>query len=214
MPLVERTSSPESTAADPAPAGTDEDRWLGARLRSARKERKLSIQMLADRSSLSSAMVSQIERGLSTPSIRSLRLLGIALGMPMSWFFGGPPHEESGDSPYVVRRGNRRLLRLTPTGVMKELLTPTTPGLLEMYEICLAAGGTSGPEFYQHAQGEKAGLVVEGVLELFIDNQTQLLNEGDTFRFPSVLPHRFGNPGTTATRLIWVITPPVVKPSA
>ncbi len=192
----------------------DEERWLGIRLRALRKERKLSIQTLAERSSLSPAMISQIERGLSVPSIRSLRLIGMALGVPISWFFAAPPQEAWAESPYIVRRGHRPLLRLTQTGVMKELLTPTSPGLLEMYEICLAVGGTSGAEFYRHEQGEKTGLVLEGSLQLFLRDQAYLLNEGDSFRFPSVLPHRFANFGSTSTRLIWVITPPAVKASA
>src|SRR5215831_20520317 len=109
----------------------------------------LSVQGLADAADLSVGMVSRIERGLSTPSLRSLRLLGIALGVPISWFFTAPDQSTPSGSPYLVRRGDRRLLRLTQSSVMKELLSPDTDGrLMEMYELTIEPGGSSGVDFY------------------------------------------------------------------
>src|SRR5690349_18288817 len=63
------------------------DLWLGTQLRALRKAKQLSLAELAAGAELSIGMVSQIERGLASPSIRSLRKLGEALGVPISWFF-------------------------------------------------------------------------------------------------------------------------------
>lgn len=185
-------------------AHAEEDRRIGLRIRVLRKERKLSLERLAEESGLSVGMLSQLERGLTTPSVRSLRVLGSALGVPISWFFAAAHAEDPADSGYIVRRGGRGALTLTPSGVYKELLTPERPGLIEIYELLLKPGGTSGPEFYSH-KGEKAGLVVSGSLRLWIDEQPHLLNEGDSFRFPSEIAHRFDNPGPDSARVIWVV---------
>lgn len=191
--------------------GREEDRRLGQRLRMLRRERKFSVQTLADAAALSAGMVSQIERGLSTPSLRSLRLLGIALGVPISWFFAAPDHSPPSGSPYVVRRGDRRLLRLTPTGVMKELLSPDTEGrLMEMYELTIESGGSSGVDFYSH-EGEKAGVVVAGSLRLWLRDDLFTLEEGDSFQFPSPVPHRFDNPGRHLARILWINSPPTPR---
>lgn len=194
-------------AADPgrAPNSTEDDRWLGLRLRSLRKERKMSIQALADRSGLSTGMLSQIERGLSTPSVKSLRLLAAALTVPIPWFFMAPEVESIAPSPHVVRRGRRRALKLAANGVMKELLTPSGPGVLEIYEIVLQPGCGSGAESYSHPGSEKAGVVVEGALRLWLDNAPTVLETGDSFRFPSHLAHRFDNCGTDLARVIWIV---------
>ena len=68
------------------PTGKVADLWLGLQLRSLRKAKELSLAELAAAADLSIGMVSQIERGLASPSIRSLRKLGEALGVPISWF--------------------------------------------------------------------------------------------------------------------------------
>jgi transcriptional regulator with XRE-family HTH domain len=183
----------------------EHDRRLGRQLRAIRKERKLSIQMLADRCGLSIGMLSQIERGRSTPSIRSLRLLSNALDVPVSWFFAQTESQTEGGSRYVLRKSDRKSIRLTPTGVRKESLMPLEEGKLEFYEVTLEAGGTSGPEFYSHG-GEKAGLVIFGTLRLWLEDEPHLLNQGDSFRFPSQIAHRFENPTRAKTNVLWIVS--------
>jgi transcriptional regulator with XRE-family HTH domain len=184
---------------------SEDDRRLGSCLRAIRKERALSIQTLADRCGLSIGMLSQVERGLSTPSIRSLRLLSIALDVPISRFFAHSDEEVPIGSPYILRKAARSSLRLTPTGVRKESLTPLGDGVLELYELTLAPGGTSGPEFYSHG-GEKAGLVTFGVMRLWLEEEPHLLGEGDSFRFYSQISHRFDNPTREPAGVLWIVS--------
>jgi transcriptional regulator with XRE-family HTH domain len=169
-----------------------------------RKERRLTIESLSEASGLSVGMLSQLERGLTTPSVRSLRVLGAALGVPISWFFNPAHADDPVEAGYIVRRGSRGAITLTPSGIHKELLTPAQPGLIELYELSVKPGGTSGPEFYSH-RGEKAGVVISGTLELWLDNRPYTLNEGDSFRFPSSLAHRFENRSAGSARVIWVV---------
>jgi transcriptional regulator with XRE-family HTH domain len=182
----------------------EEDRLIGVRIRLLRKERGLSIQTISDRSGLSTGMLSQIERGLTMPSIKSLRAIATTLDVPISWFFL-PPAEDGVASPYVVRRSARRVLALVQNGVTKELLTPPEAGSIEVYEITLQALGTSGEDSYPHNGIEKAGFVLSGTLRLWLDNAVSILREGDSFRFPSRLAHRFDNPGPQPSRVIWIV---------
>lgn len=195
----------DDAALAPAMEGPDageDDRRLGEAIRLLRRRAGLTIGALAEKAQLSTAMVSLLERGRATPSLRTLRLLGLALDVPVSYFFEA--REEPAER-YVVRRGARRLLRLTRSGVLKEALLPAGKGLLEMYELALNPGGASGSDFMQH-EGEKAGYVLSGRLRLVLDGTAELLEPGDTFRFPSSVPHMFDNPGEEVARVIWVTT--------
>lgn len=185
-----------------------DDLWIGSRLRELRKDRALSIQQVADRVGLSIGMISQIERGLSTPSLRSLRLLAEAMDVPVSWFFASPKgHSES---RHIVRRAQRRRLRVPDVGVVQELLSPDSASTIEIYEVTLEAGGSSGPDSYSH-EGEKAGLVIEGEMQLLIGDEVHELQCGDSFHFPSTQPHRFANPGRSPSRFVWIVANPTRK---
>ncbi|WP_027529372.1 helix-turn-helix domain-containing protein [Bradyrhizobium sp. WSM3983] len=194
---------------DPKDAPTIEvddavDRRLGETVRLLRQRAGLSIQDVANKTGLSNGMISQLERARAMPSIRTLRLLSIALDVPISYFF--ETSDPAADvQRYIVRKNNRRLLRLTASGVVKEALTPEGKGQLELYELTLNPGASSGTDFLQHT-GEKAGYILSGSLRLWLDNQAHVLEAGDSFRFPSIVPHMFDNPTQQAARVIWVTT--------
>lgn len=197
-----RAKAIASDLESPADSDLGNDVWIGARLRELRKDRGLSIQELADKVSLSIGMISQIERGLSTPSLRSLRLLAEALDVPVSWFFASSKRHAA--SRHIVRKADRRRLRVPDVGVVQELLSPNAASKIEIYEVTLEAGGSSGPGAYTH-EGEKFGLVIEGQMQLLIDNDVHTLECGDSFHFSSKQPHRFENAGSGITRFIWVV---------
>ncbi len=188
---------------DPVALADDGDHRLGETIRLMRQRAGLSIQEVAKRTGLSSGMISQVERALATPSVRTLRLLSIALGVPISYFF--EEHEPVSPARYIVRKNDRRLLRLTASGVVKEALTPAEKGEIEFYELTLNPGGSSGSDFVRHT-GEKAGYVLAGKLRLWLDHEAHVLEAGDSFRFPSTVPHMFDNPTQQVARVIWVTT--------
>ncbi|MBE9607142.1 helix-turn-helix transcriptional regulator [Acetobacteraceae bacterium H6797] len=181
--------------------GRASDRRLGECIRAIRLSRGMSLQELGRRSGLSNAMVSQLERGLTTPSVRSLRLMSQALQVPIANFFDTEPNP--GASPYIVRRAERRMLRLTASGVLKELLSPDRDGPLELYELTISPEGSSGSDFVTH-NGLKAGYVLAGRLRLWLDQTPYLLEPGDSFTFPGTLPYMFDNPGKETGRVLWL----------
>jgi transcriptional regulator with XRE-family HTH domain len=195
------TNSPKD--APTSEADDEVDQRLGETVRLLRQRAGFSIQDVANKTGLSTGMISQLERARAMPSIRTLRLLSIALDVPISYFF---ETSDPAEVPrYIVRKNSRRLLRLTASGVVKEALTPEGKGQLELYELTLNPGASSGTDFLQHT-GEKAGYILSGSLRLWLDNQAHVLEAGDSFRFPSTVPHMFDNPTQQAARVIWVTT--------
>lgn len=188
---------PKRSAAAKAPAprrnGHATDAKVGARIRKLRHERKLSLHMLADRTSLSIGFISQIERGISSPSLGALTSLADALDVSLSRLFEPPP-AAGAQGEIVVRTASRGKLTAWRSGISKQLLTADTPSRFSFFLMTMEPGATSGAEPYAH-QGEEAGFVVQGRLRLTVDDRAWTLGRGDSFHFPSDRPHRFENAG-------------------
>ena len=182
------------------------DARVGAVVRGERLRRGWSLGTLAEQAMISIGMLSQIERGLATPSLRTLRLLAGALDVPITQFFEGDSVPPSAN-PFIVRAHERHCLNLTNTGINKMFLMPPGTSLLEMWEFRFAPGGTSGGALYNH-NGEKAGVVIQGRIKLLIGDETYTLEAGDSFRFSSMLRHRVDNDSDEEARVFWVVTPP------
>jgi transcriptional regulator with XRE-family HTH domain len=187
--------------------GGEEIGSIGGKIRDLRKAKRMTLADVATATGLSLGHLSQVERGISVPSIRHLQSISAALGVKLSWFFDdtdGVPLAERG---VIVRLGRRRRRDFTGRGLTDHLLSPTLSGKLELLQCELEPGAESGSDFYAH-EGEEAGVVLSGALELWVGSHRYLLGEGDSFGFPSTTPHRYRNPGPARTIVIWAITPP------
>lgn len=180
---------------------------MGHKLRLRRKVKGLSLQEIAVRSGISIGQLSQIERGLSSPSLKSLRQICAALDMPMGWLFDAGGEPQPGDNGIIVRHDNRRHLDLGSKGMSKELLTPDACPGIQMMEIAIRPGGASGDLPYNHPEGSKCGTVLEGILGLEVDGRDYCLDVGDSFAFNAQSPHRFWCEGSLTCRVLWVVAP-------
>lgn len=184
------------------------ERSLGMRMRQLRKTLSLSMQTVAERAGLSVGLISQIERGLTSPSIRSLRLMAMAMDLPVERFFTRSETPPGLDVGHVVRPRTRRVLVLEHAGITIQIISPESEGTLQMFLADLEPGSRSGAEMDTH-EGEESGLVLAGQLELWLGDKHFHLHEGDSFQFSSRTPHRYANPGETTARVQWVVTPPI-----
>jgi transcriptional regulator with XRE-family HTH domain len=187
------------------PAEPVMDVAVGQRLREIRHKANLSLEIVAGRSALSVGFLSQIERGLSSPSLRVLATLADVFGVGIAALFGAT--DGSGDAPQgvVTRAAERAELKLWRTGISKQLLHPSGgDDRLNLFLVHMAPGGHTGSELYTHG-GAEAGLVLDGTMSLTVDDKTWTLKAGDSFRFDSRRPHRFGNPAKRAKAVVlWV----------
>jgi transcriptional regulator with XRE-family HTH domain len=179
---------------------------LGEDIRHLRKAKRLTLGQVASMTGLSSGFISQIENGQNRPSVTALFRISRALGVSVGWFF--PAQEDSVADTEVspaVRHGKRRRL-VYDDGIVDELLTPGLGGKLELLS-CRFAPGSGVDTMYSH-EGEEAGIVLKGRLELWVDDTCLQLEAGDSFGFDSSKPHRYRNPSDEETQVIWAITPP------
>ncbi len=196
----EATSPTGGTAAD-----YDADARIGGRIRELRKAQGRTLADVAGAVGISVSYLSQIERDVSRLPIGVLKSIADTLGVHMNWFFPGGVQGPEDERDLIVRAGNRRRLTFTGLGITEELLSPNLAGPLELLISTIEPGADS--EFYAH-DGAEAGLVMQGVLQLWVDDRHFELHRGDSFAFSSTSAHRCANHGTTPAKVLWVITPP------
>ena len=180
---------------------------VGARLKRLRTERKLTITQLAEHASVSSGMISQIERGTTNPSIRILQRLRAALGVNLWEVLDQNADAEpkpSQSSTHVLRRADRPRIVVGESRLVKELLSPRKDCNLRFMIITLPAGGVS--EDVIIGEGEKGGLVTEGRVRLAVGQEISDLAVGDSFQFPSSLPHALSNPHDEPAKVVWIMS--------
>ncbi len=182
------------------------DDGIGRKLRLRRSIKGHSLQEVADKAEISIGLLSQIERGVTTPSLKSLRQICAALDMPVGWLFDVPEAEHE---DVVVRASARRMMTLGPKGMTKELLSPDSVPGIQMLRIVVQPGGSSGEQPYNNESGSKCGVVVSGTLGLEVEGQDYVLSPGDSFAFAATKLARFWCIGDQPVDLIWVVTPAV-----
>jgi len=190
------------------PGAAAEGILVGAQIRDLRKAKGLTITQLAERIERSVGYVSQIERNLSELSIPALKRIAEALEVQISWFFHSTASVPAEERDYIVRKENRRRLSLSGIGVVEELLSPSLGGETELVLTRIPPHSTTGEEFVTR-KAEESGLVLQGQLELWVEDKHFILDEGDSFCFRADESHRINNPGDIETIVVWVITPPV-----
>lgn len=188
-----------------APVPATDDGLIGAKLRGLRHRLGRTMAEVSASAGISVGHLSQLERDLVSPSIKTLHDLSRALGVTISWFFT-PQAPVDRVGQYVVRHGARRHISFAE-GIDDYQLNALAVRQIGLLYSTFAPGSSSGESPYTH-EGEEAGLVIAGKLELWIDGVTVLLEAGDSFGFPSTCPHRYRNPGRHKSVVVWAMTPP------
>ena len=193
---------PEETTSNADQAGL-----VGNEIRKLRKVRKLTLSGLGERTGLSVGYLSQIERNLSSPTVKALFDISHALGVSINWFFHEGDEAQRDEDKYVVRSERRRSIRYE-SGIVDQLLNTNS---VESFEFLFSTfeprATTEKAEPYSHV-GEECGVVISGQLQLSIDGKTYILEKGDSFSFPSNLKHSYFNPEEEKAEVIWCTSPP------
>jgi quercetin dioxygenase-like cupin family protein len=124
----------------------------------------------------------------------------------MNFFFSPALTAPGEEADVVVRASERRQLSFPGRGIREDLLSPNLAGPIEMLLSTIEPGADCG-EAYSH-DGDEAGFLLSGTLDLWVGERHFTLHAGDSFSFPSTMPHRYRNDGSIPAQIIWVITPP------
>lgn len=184
----------------------DVSQTIGEDIRKLRKMRGMTLSDLSNVTGMSVSGLSQIERGISSPTIKALFEISRGLGVNIAWFFHTGEERDTGETRYIVRADNRLTINFK-TGITDELLNTKSVQDLQVLMSSFDPGATSGDEPYSH-NGEECGVVIQGELELYIDSHRYVLKTGDSFAFPSTLKHSYRNTGDVQALVVWATTPP------
>jgi XRE family transcriptional regulator, regulator of sulfur utilization len=171
---------------------------IGARVKALRESSSLSLRDLAQRSGVSAPMLSQVERGETSPTLSVAARIASGLELRLSQFLR---LDEDG-AVTIVRAGERRRGGNTRRGHSFEVMTSGQPGQrAELSRHTLAPGSATGavddPPMHEPGSRETA-LVERGSVALVCDGQRYELEEGDCVTFDADLPHHFENPSAGA----------------
>jgi transcriptional regulator with XRE-family HTH domain len=179
---------------------------VGSRIRALREAMDLSLRDLAERSGVSAPMLSQVERGETSPTLQIATRIASGLELRLSQLLR---LDEDG-AVSVVRAAERRTGPAPVEGHSYEILTPPLPGQrAELSRHKLAPGATTGgpgdPPRHEPGSRETA-LVERGTVVLHCDEQRYELLDGDCVTFDADLNHHFENPGPEDAVLLAILS--------
>ena len=172
----------------------------GQRFRRLRQKRNLSLVQVAKATGVSVGFLSALERGQMRASVATLTRIARYYRTNLLSFF-----DDSKKNSRLVPPAERRVLETTK-GVRMELLAWGNKAM-EPHLFRIKPGSGSG-EPYTH-EGEEFLHVIRGTFEIWIGNEEHYkLKPGDSLYFESSTPHRWRNPGSSESWLLWINTPP------
>jgi XRE family transcriptional regulator, regulator of sulfur utilization len=182
---------------------TQDGAAVGPRIRALREGMGLSLRDLAERSGVSAPMLSQVERGETSPTLTVAERIAAGLDLSLS----GLLRLDERGHVVITRAGARRARRRR--GHRTEELTPPLPGQradvsLHSLDPGAATGRPGDPPLHEPGARETA-VVLSGELALMIDDERHDLAAGDCVTFDADLPHHFTNRGRKPAEFLAVV---------
>ncbi|MFC4273646.1 helix-turn-helix domain-containing protein [Achromobacter aloeverae] len=177
---------------------------FGERVRLLREHARLTLEELAQRSGVSRAMLSKVERGEKSPTIGVASSIAKALGTSLTYLTNG---EEAHRAVAVVRRDERHVFRDSESGFERHLLSPAIAGIATEVLYHLLKPGTSTGTLPAYPAGtEKQVVVVSGTLTVSMKSGDTLLRAGDAMYFEADVDHAFVNRGKTQCEYYLIVS--------
>jgi transcriptional regulator with XRE-family HTH domain len=188
---------------------------VGARLREARTEKRLSLRSVAQALGVSASLISQVETGKTQPSVSTLYALANHLGLSLDDLLGviPPAGGRTAARPEPARLTHSKIQRAgegpvleMENGVRWERLASGVGKSAEALLVTYEPGATSSIEgkLMRHA-GIESAYILEGQLTLQLEFDVHVLGPGDSLQFDSVLPHLYSNRGSTIAKGVWFV---------
>ncbi|AOZ70781.1 aldehyde dehydrogenase [Rhodobacter xanthinilyticus] len=176
---------------------------IGGRLRALREARNLSQRALAKRVGVPNSTISLIESNTINPSVGALKRILDGLPIGLAEFFAFEP-----DAPRRFFFAAEELVEIGKGPISyRQVGEPRAGRALQMLREIYQPGADTGRVPLTH-QGEEAGIILSGRLEVTVDGQRKVLGPGDAYAFESDRPHRFRAVGPEPCHVVSACTPP------
>ena len=174
---------------------------LGSKIRALRKRLQRTLDETAAAAGISKPFLSQVERGLATPSITSLAGIARALGVTVQYFVDTPTQAK------LVRRADElQFFSFADSANLFARLTNVS-GETQLDAILVRLPSGQPPSEVTTHAGEEFLYVLRGELSLRLEGTTFVLHAGDSAHYESTVPHAWANTARDETVLVWVGTP-------
>ena len=178
-----------------------ENKALGNKIRKMRISKGINLITFAKQIGKTSSYLSQVERGVASPSIMALREISKILDVPIFYFLIDDEKQSA-----IVRKNERKVLRFPKSHLTFELLSPDLSKQIEMIRTRIEPGASTCTIPLGH-QGEECTLVLDGKMKIQIGDEFFILEEGDTIYYIANIPHKITNIGEEDLIVISAITP-------
>ena len=198
--MLNGKSDVASSALDESESGNSD---VGTRIRRLRQAHGQSQRELAKQAGVTNGAISMIEQNRVSPSVSSLKKILDVFGLSLAGFFA----DEFEPDRKVIYRAHEMHRISDGMVVLRQIGGKLTGHQMQVLHETYVPGGDTGPDMLKH-DGEEAGVVVAGEIELTVGNQCEILGPGDGYYFASELPHRFRNLGKVECEIVSSCTPP------
>jgi transcriptional regulator with XRE-family HTH domain len=182
----------------------EERNQIGSRIKQFRLAKSLTLKDIEVRANVSATHVSEIERGMTSPTVGALAKIAEAMGTDLAYFV----EKRNLNKVSVVNKSDRKKMQFKDWGATYYSLTKDMPNpRISFLEVELEPGYKRPEETSQH-DGEEFALVTKGVMEIIIGDEKYILKEGDSIHYKANKPHAMRNIGDARCRAIWVTLPP------
>lgn len=184
---------------------------LARRIRHEREERGWSLADLAERSGVSRAMISKIERGEASPTAELLNRLTTGFGLTLADIFAGENDTGDAAAPRLVRRADQPEWHDPGTGYIRRNISPPGAPGLEVVDVLFPAGGRVVFDAFHDAPILQQIWLLEGVMELTLGERSCRLEAGDCLAMTLGQPITFHNPGSATARYAVMLVRPEAR---
>ena len=178
-----------------------EQKRLGSKIRKLRIHKGMNLAALAEKIGKTSSYLSQVERGIASPSIIALREIAKVLDVPIFYFLIDDKKQSA-----IVKKNERRVLKFPESHLTYELLTPDLSKRMEIIRTRIEPGANTCTKPLSH-KGEECTLVIEGKMLIQIGENEYELETGDTIYYIASIPHKITSIGKKDLVIISAMTP-------
>lgn len=179
---------------------------LGERIKRFRLDQNMTLKEVELRAEVSATHVSEIERGMTSPTVGALKKIARALGTQPSYFLSNNAYPRMS----VSRRGKERVFEYPNWGArITQLSDGVREAQMSFLEVELPESGLNRTLDPMTHTGEALMHVLRGVVEIAVGDDRYLLKEGDSLHFHARLAHTIRNIGDGPARVLWVTSPPM-----
>ena len=175
---------------------------VGTRVLRLRQHYGMSQRKLAKEAGVTNGTISMVEQNRVSPSVASLKKILEAFGMTLAEFFSS----DFNHVPQVFYRAHELPRLADERVILRQVGGNIVNRKLQVLHETYAPGGDTGDDMLSH-DGEEAGVIVRGKIELTVGGQCEVLNAGDAYYFNSRLPHRFRNIDKEECEIVSTCTP-------